>query len=571
METFVAYTTEMSLDTKLDVDPERFEPTEAEKLPARLEPEVEEGNVEYKLKLVNPTPHRVEHLVTQMKWRLEEGQGEAIYEIGVEDNGLLVGLTAPELQASMHTLQSMADRLGATLTTLRDRVVEGTEGHEERRALEILVRKVPDDQKFIDLRLSVLGNVDSGKSTLLGVLTHGELDNGRGRARLNLFRHLHEIQTGRTSCISHEIVGFNSNGEVMNYSDSRSVEEICEHSTKLITLMDLAGHHKYLKTTIFGLTCYSPDFSMLVVSANTGIAGTTKEHLGYALALKVPIFVVVTKIDMCRQFTIRKTVEQLEKILKSPGCKKIPVRIESEDDAITAAQNFDTQSIVPIFRVSSVTGENLDLLFKFLNVIPPLNKERDKLVQGPTEYQIDEVFNVPGVGNVVGGRLHSGSVREADHLMLGPCIDGQFQKVMVRTVHRHRLPCRLIQAGQASTVALEGLEVASIRKGMVLVSEELVGSYKEFEADIYLLYHDTKISAGFQTTVHVGNVCQTVQVVHIKDKDSVKTNQKAQVVFKFMSRPEYVRVGSRLLFRQGTTKGVGEVIKVYPFTDNPVR
>ena len=68
--------------------------------------------------------------------------------------------------------------------------------------------------QFIDIRLAVLGNVDTGKSTLLGVLTHDELDNGRGRARLNLFRHLHEIQTGRTSSISHEILGFNSKGEV---------------------------------------------------------------------------------------------------------------------------------------------------------------------------------------------------------------------------------------------------------------------------------------------------------------------------------------------------------------------
>lgn len=56
--------------------------------------------------------------------------------------------------------------------------------------------------------------MDSGKSTLLGVLTQGELDNGRGRARLNLFRHLHEIQSGRTSSISFEILGFNSKGEV---------------------------------------------------------------------------------------------------------------------------------------------------------------------------------------------------------------------------------------------------------------------------------------------------------------------------------------------------------------------
>jgi len=60
----------------------------------------------------------------------------------------------------------------------------------------------------------VLGNVDSGKSTLVGVLAHGELDNGNGRARLNLFRHRHEVQSGRTSSISQEIIGFDSDGEV---------------------------------------------------------------------------------------------------------------------------------------------------------------------------------------------------------------------------------------------------------------------------------------------------------------------------------------------------------------------
>ena len=56
--------------------------------------------------------------------------------------------------------------------------------------------------------------MEAGKSTLVGVLTHGEMDNGRGRSRLNLFRHLHEIQSGHTSSISHEILGFSSGGQV---------------------------------------------------------------------------------------------------------------------------------------------------------------------------------------------------------------------------------------------------------------------------------------------------------------------------------------------------------------------
>ena len=75
--------------------------------------QIEEGNIEYKLKLVNPTESRLEHLVTQMKWRLQEGDGEAIYEIGVADNGVLAGLTPDEMEASMNTLKQMASKLVA--------------------------------------------------------------------------------------------------------------------------------------------------------------------------------------------------------------------------------------------------------------------------------------------------------------------------------------------------------------------------------------------------------------------------------------------------------------------------
>ena len=59
---------------------------------------------------MNPSATRLEHLVTQMKWRLQEGQGEAIYQIGVEDSGLLAGLSDAEMNASLETLQTMADR-----------------------------------------------------------------------------------------------------------------------------------------------------------------------------------------------------------------------------------------------------------------------------------------------------------------------------------------------------------------------------------------------------------------------------------------------------------------------------
>jgi hypothetical protein len=54
--------------------------------------EDDEGNCEYKLKLVNPSDDRLDHLATQMKFRVREGRGEAHYRIGVEDNGRPTGL-----------------------------------------------------------------------------------------------------------------------------------------------------------------------------------------------------------------------------------------------------------------------------------------------------------------------------------------------------------------------------------------------------------------------------------------------------------------------------------------------
>ena len=58
------------------------------------------------------------------------------------------------------------------------------------------------------------------------------------------------------------------------------------------------------------------------------------------MALKVPIFIVVSKVDLCSRGTVERTVRQLERVLKQPGCNKVPMVVGSTDDAVTAAQQF---------------------------------------------------------------------------------------------------------------------------------------------------------------------------------------------------------------------------------------
>lgn len=71
------------------------------------------------LRLLPPNAERFERLTTQLKWRLQEGGGQAVYEIGVLDDGTLIGITDADMDRSLQTLELMAAELGATVMVLR--------------------------------------------------------------------------------------------------------------------------------------------------------------------------------------------------------------------------------------------------------------------------------------------------------------------------------------------------------------------------------------------------------------------------------------------------------------------
>ena len=75
---------------------------------ANIGKEDDEGNTEYKRSLISPSKERLEHLTTQLNFRLNEGSGESIYQIGVEDDGETLGIPEDSLKKSLKTLESMA-------------------------------------------------------------------------------------------------------------------------------------------------------------------------------------------------------------------------------------------------------------------------------------------------------------------------------------------------------------------------------------------------------------------------------------------------------------------------------
>ncbi|TFK44701.1 P-loop containing nucleoside triphosphate hydrolase protein [Crucibulum laeve] len=444
-------------------------------------------------------------------------------------------------------------------------------GHQR---ISLLLRLPPPNVSLTpEVRCAVVGNVDSGKSTTLGVLTRGGLDDGRGRARVGLFRHKHEIETGRTSSVGMEILGFAPSGKAILPNNTNPAgrdklgwEEISTQSAKIVSFIDLAGHERYLKTTLYGLTSGAPSCVILMVGANAGLIGMSKEHLAIALALSVPVVVCITKIDMTPPNVLAETIKQVVKILKSPGCRKSPVFVKSIEIAVEISTSFGAERICPIFQVSNVTGEGLDFVRTFLNLLPSSEGDSEKFsLDQPLEYSITEVWSVPYVGTVVNGIMNAGRVKTGDPVLLGPDSNGNYQATVIRSMQRKRADVTTAEAGQCVSFALKRVRRAAVRKGMVLVNktETPPKAIRQFEGQVLILYHNTTLQKNYQAMLHCGAVRQTVRIIGMDHPQGVlRTGDRATVQFEFISHPEFVKEGMKLLFREGKTKGLGVITKL---------
>jgi GTPase len=450
---------------------------------------------------------------------LEESQG-ALYEIGVADDGTLLGLVEDEMQESLVNLQAMAASLGCTTTVLRKLVVGTAEWNEiETESSRMSVRKdqlwvaevlvspashmVPDvdvPSLLIDkpvrsplgeastevehaatqqIRVSFVGPSGAGKSSLIGTLSTSTLDNGRGKSRLSLLKHRHEISSGVSSSVAHELIGYQATGQakvsVINYAsgDVSTWVDIHNLANRLVLLTDSPGLPRYAKSTLRSLISWRPAWTILCNAAD-GIPdssgpsgsergeardGTFDPYLDTCLRLELPFVIVLTKMDVANKAGLRSVLSRVLSILKAAGRKPIimnstPVgaatpelqHVKDEDmievnKIFTAMQSQPQNCLdVPILMTSMLTGMGVSKLHAFLGAAPLLyDRPAASLssVSPATQscaFQVDEVFSIPpsrvysveselrtpAQGIVLCGHLVQGRLAIGDVMLLGP-------------------------------------------------------------------------------------------------------------------------------------------------------
>ncbi|KAL2270076.1 hypothetical protein VTJ83DRAFT_2260 [Remersonia thermophila] len=510
---------------------------------------------------------RLEHLTTQLLWRLQqscpyhagsaspslvipqlpedssaldapvklgkllpglEASRGALYEIGVADDGTLVGLTKDEMDESLATLRIMAASLGCDVEVLRMVVVgdcewveasgaedstssesEGAPRHAKLWVAEALVtpdlRPRDDAQSpaarspgtersaeyIVDpkqgplttdqLRVTLTGPTTSGKSTLLGTLSTGSLDNGRGKGRLTLLKHLHEVASGVTSSVAQELVGYHDNN-IINYAHGSVESWIDIHDFtkdgRLVYLLDSAGHPRYRRTILRGLIGWAPHWTFLCIAGdNTNsdrVMGTSpgaldastkvnydlaSVYLDLCLRLGLPLAIVITKLDLADKASLATTLRKVLSSLKAAG--RVPKMVktgsvsqldhdrvseldkEAVRDALECMRRADNPaSIVPILLTSAVDGRGIGAVHALLQglPLPPTPTPHDYIgaalnpEQPACLFHIEDKFSLPASytlatsdtdqstdrGTVVAGYLRFGSLSIGDKVVVGP-------------------------------------------------------------------------------------------------------------------------------------------------------
>ncbi|KLU87687.1 hypothetical protein MAPG_06681 [Magnaporthiopsis poae ATCC 64411] len=454
---------------------------------------------------------------------LEESRG-ALYEIGVADDGTLVGLTKDEMDESIANLSIMAASLGCVTEVLRRVIVGDCEWLEEPPSqvvhrgelwvAEVLVTPnfgACDQQldgcehtngatstSFMStelnpsagpatkdqLRVTLTGPTTSGKSTLLGTLSTGTLDNGHGKSRLSLLRHRHELASGVTSSVAQELIGYKGS-DIVNYSNRNIESWIGIHDFtadgRLVFVSDSAGHPRYRRTILRGIVGWAPHWTVLCLAADceepagnsagtpstsydaAGLASAgldlARSHLELCLRLQIPLAIVVTKMDKGTKSGLQGILGKVLSSIKQagrtprllhPGRKSDPdmAKIPQEDtDKVgkivgEMVASGDLLATVPIVLASAVNGTGIGLMHALLKQLPLPPAPTAYDLTGPalnpdqptSLFHIEDKFSLPAshasvggnsvdqtdVGTVVAGYIRFGKLSVGDAVVVGP-------------------------------------------------------------------------------------------------------------------------------------------------------
>ena len=414
------------------------------------------------------------------------------------------------------------------------------------------------------LGIVIVGHVDSGKSTTTGHLLF-KLGGLSSRVLAKLKEEAHNL--GKDSFEYAFFMDKQKEERARGITISCTTKEFFTDNYHY-SIIDAPGHKDFIKNMITGAS--QADVALLMVPATKGsfetsiqrgnhkegrVQGQTRQHAKLCFLLGIEqVIVGVNKMDGCDYSEDRynEIKTEVTKMLKGMGYKvrKIPFipmsGLKGENlDKVSEHMPWYKGFEVPIKKGVKVKGHTLiDALTKMVQV-------PKRPVDKPLRIPVSGIYKIPGIGQVITGRVEQGTIRPNELVRFMPRnVPGK-----VFTIEMHHRSVQSAMPGDNIGMNIKGLDKDNMPKtGDIIVyekevvEEKKIGPVKDFQAVVYVQDHPGELRAankdgksGFTPSVHVRTARAACRMVKIHWKKGKSTGGSK------VDDPLFIKAGEQAL------------------------
>ena len=316
------------------------------------------------------------------------------------------------------------------------------------------------------LRFFTAGNVDDGKSTLIGRLLYDSKS-----ISTDIIETL--TRQSKSTGVDTEIdLALLTDGLRAEREQGITIDVAYKYFTtekRKFIIADTPGHAQYTRNMFTGAS--NADLAIILIDARNGITDQTKRHSIISSILGIPhILICVNKMDLVeyKESVFEEIKSDYLKFSERLGLKKIsfiPVSALAGDNVVKSSENL-----------SWFKGESL---FKFLENVPVVEENDQKEARFQVQYvirpQTDELHDYRGYA----GSVLSGSLRKGDRVQILPLdVSTTIEKI-------EKFQIEVDEAKEGDPIVIHLSEDFDVSRGSTIVKlNELPNSDNLIEATI---------------------------------------------------------------------------------------